>query len=240
MTAQTDLQVSTPSLDRILILEKKIGYEFKDKHLALLSLTHASYGDGRVKVSDNERLEFLGDRVLGLLTAERLYFMNLGNEGGMARRLNALVRKDACAEVARKIDLGKALLISPSEVKTGGRDKASILGDACEALLAAIYLDGGYDAARAFYDQFWQDQIERVIAISAKDPKTTLQEDASAAGYGVPIYTVLERSGPDHNPKFTIEVVVEGIGKAEGIGKSKKEAERAAAIQILENWNNDG
>jgi len=240
MTAQTDAVVSQPSLNRIVILEEKIGYVFKDKSLALLSLTHASYGDGRIKVSDNERLEFLGDRVLGLLTAERLYFMNLGNEGGMARRLNALVRKDACAEVARKIGLGDALLISPSEVKTGGREKASILGDACEALMAAIYLDGGYDAVREFYDRFWQDQIDRVTAISAKDPKTTLQEDASAAGYGIPIYTVLDQSGPDHDPKFKIEVAVDGIGKAQGEGKSKKEAERAAAVQILEKWNNAG
>jgi ribonuclease-3 len=240
MSAHDLRKPSQANLNRVSGLEENIGYIFKDKALAVLSLTHASYGDGRRKVSDNEQLEFLGDRVLGLLTAERLYGMNLGNEGGMARRLNALVRKEACAKVARKIGLGKALLISPSEVKTGGRDKASIIGDACEAVLAAIYIDGGYDAAKTFYDRFWQDQIEEVTAVSAKDPKTILQESASAAGFGMPVYSVMERSGPDHDPSFKIEVEVSGLGIAQGDGKSKKDAERAAAIRILENWPNGG
>ena len=119
-------------------LEDRVGYIFNDKALALQALTHSSYGDGRREVQDNERLEFLGDRVLGLLTAEKLFQLNLDGEGAMAQRLNALVRKETCARVARKLGVGDALEISASEEKQGGRDKISILGDACEALLAAI------------------------------------------------------------------------------------------------------
>ncbi|RZV42813.1 MAG: ribonuclease III [Acidimicrobiales bacterium] len=220
-------------MKRLARLEVAIAYKFKDQHLGLLSLTHSSYGDGRRKKANNEQLEFLGDRVLGLLTAEALYHMNFENEGGMARRLNALVRKEACASVARKIGLGPVLLISPSEVRSGGRDKTSILGDACEAVLAAIYIDGGYDEARRFFHTFWKERINKIADVSAKDPKTELQESASAAGYGAPEYSVQDRSGPDHDPSFKISVHVEGLGKAHGVGKSKKEAERKAAALIL-------
>lgn len=220
-------------------LEKNIGYIFSDKSLAALSLTHSSYGDGRRKVSNNEQLEFLGDRVLGLLTAEKLYQLNLSDEGGMARRLNALVRKETCADVARAINLGEALLISPSETKQGGREKTSILGDACEALLAAIYLDGGYEAAQKFYDKFWDEQISKVKGVSAKDPKTSLQEKAATKGHGMPIYKVLERSGPDHRPSFVVQVEVPGFQTGTGSGSSKKEAERAAAGEVLAQWGRD-
>ena len=219
---------------RIKTLEDTIHYKFKDRKLARLALTHASYGDGRSARGNNERLEFLGDRVLGLLTAERLYDLCEGDEGKMARRLNALVRKEACAQVAREIGLGDALLIAPSEVKQGGRNKTSILGDACEALLAALYLDGGYKTVSKFYDRFWKQQLKGVTAKSAKDPKTDLQERASARKYGVPIYSVIERTGPDHRPLFVIEVEVSGLGSAQGTGKSKKDAERFAAIHLLE------
>lgn len=238
MTAASPNTISASALRRLERLESAINYTFKDKHLALLSLTHSSYGDGRRKKANNEQLEFLGDRVLGLLTAERLYDMNLGNEGGMARRLNALVRKEACAGVARQIGLGEVLLISPSEIRSGGRDKTSILGDACEAVLAAIYLDGGYTEASRFFQTFWGEKINEIAEVSAKDPKTELQESASAAGFGSPEYNVLDRSGPDHDPSFTISVHVDGLGSAEGIGKSKKEAERKAAALILKSMTN--
>ncbi len=217
-------------------LEARIGYEFSDKALAMTAITHSSYGDGRRKTNDNERLEFLGDRVLGLLTAEKLYILSADQEGGLARRLNALVRKETCARVARKLGVGDALQISPSEEKQGGREKVSILGDACEALMAAIYLDGGYSAIQAFFDTHWHDEIESVISEAAKDPKTALQEKSSVQGGGLPDYIVLERSGPDHRPLFVIEVQVEGVGKAQGTGKSKKDAERFAAKHLLENW----
>jgi len=222
------------TLKRLSRLEEQIGYEFKDKNLAVISLTHSSYGDGRRSKSDNERLEFLGDRVLGLLTAELLYDVIQGNEGQMARKLNAMVRKEACARVARLINLGEVLMMSPSEIKQGGRDKTSILGDACEALLAALYIDGGYGVAKTFYEKFWVHEIDSATSVNTKDPKTILQEQAAAKGHGVPTYEVVERSGPDHRPLFVVCVNVDGFGSAQGTGKSKKDAERFAARHLLE------
>ena len=217
-------------------LEERIGYVFMDKALALRALTHSSFGDGRKEVQDNERLEFLGDRVLGLLTAEKLFTLSPGDEGAMARRLNALVRKETCARIARSLGVGEALEISPSEEKQGGREKVSILGDACEALLAAIYLDGGFEAAKIFFETHWQQDLQTVTAASMKDPKTALQEKAASQGGEQPVYSVLEQSGPDHRPLFVVEVGVKNIGSAKGSGKSKKDAERYAALHLLENW----
>ena len=222
---------------RIEALEARIGYSFKDRDLAIKAMTHSSYGDGQRNTFDNERLEFLGDRVLGLLTAEALYHQSEEAEGQLARRLNALVRKETCAKVARKIGLGDALLMSPSEEKQGGREKLSILGDACEALIAAIYLDGGNSAIKAFYDKYWVPILKDIIGKSMKDPKTQLQEKAMARGANLPSYAVLERSGPDHQPLFVIEVSVDGIGAAKGTGKSKRDAERYAAQHLLEDWD---
>ena len=217
-------------------LQTIINYSFRDEDLLLTALIHSSYGDGRRRVNDNERLEFLGDRVLGLLTAEHLVGQSSFSEGKMARSLNALVRKEACADVARAIGLGDFLQISRAEEKQGGRDKDSILGDACEALIAAIYIDGGLDAVKEFYHSFWHAQIETVFNGPVKDPKTALQEKAASAKLSTPIYKVLDRSGPDHNPAFTIEVSLNGIGKATAIGKSKKEAEKLAAEGLLASW----
>ena len=226
-----------PEYRRLDMLEKSIGYVFKDKDLAMRALTHSSYGDGRRKTPDYERLEFLGDRVLGLMTAEKLYFLSGEKEGTLARRLNALVRKETCARISRRLGIGEALLISPSEEKQGGREKTSILGDACECILGAIYLDGGFPAAQTFFDKHWKNDIDAVTNKSMKDPKTALQEKASGESKALPVYTVLERSGPDHKPLFVIEVEVEGIGSAKGTGKSKKDAERYAAIHLLEEWS---
>ena len=225
-----------PEHRRLDMLEKSIGYVFKDKELAMRALTHSSYGDGRRKTPDYERLEFLGDRVLGLMTAEKLFFMSSEKEGTLARRLNALVRKETCARISRRLGIGEALLISPSEEKQGGREKTSILGDACESILGAIYLDGGFAAAQKFYDTHWKDDIEAVTDKSMKDPKTALQEKASSTSKALPVYTVIERSGPDHKPLFVIEVEVDGIGRAKGTGKSKKDAERFAAVHLLGAW----
>jgi len=216
---------------RLAGLEARIDYVFTDKALGLRALTHSSYGDGDPRVHDNERLEFLGDRVLGFLTAERLFLNRTEAEGTMARRLNAFVRKEACAKIGRDIGLGEALLLSPSEDRQGGREKTSILGDAVEALMAAIYLDGGWEAVRSFYDAHWKPQL----AEAPKDPKTELQERA-AIRKAVPRYELIERKGPDHRPLFSVEVEVDGIGKAQGTGSSKKEAERFAARHLLELW----
>ncbi|WP_026940650.1 ribonuclease III [Hellea balneolensis] len=225
-----------PEYRRLSVLENRMGYVFKDKELALRALTHSSFGDGRRKTPDYERLEFLGDRVLGLMTAEKLFFLSTEKEGTLARRLNALVRKETCARISQRIGIGEALLLSPSEERQGGRDKNSILGDACEAIIGAIYIDGGFSAAQSFYDVHWKEDIEAVTHKSMKDPKTALQEKASVANKCLPIYTTLNRTGPDHKPLFVIQVEVEGVGRATGTGKSKKDAERFAAIHLLEEW----
>jgi len=221
---------------RLVDLESRLDYNFKDPNLLIRAMTHSSYGDGQRKTPDNERLEFLGDRVLGLLTADALYDYSKESEGTLARRLNALVRKETCARVARQISLGDALLISSAEDRQGGREKTSILGDACEALIAAIYLDGGYSDAKKFYDTMWLPILAEVVQKSAKDPKTELQERAMATNQALPMYEILERSGPDHRPLFVIEVSVDGIGSAKGTGKSKRDAERFAATHLLESW----
>jgi len=216
---------------RLRGLEARIGYTFTDRALALRALTHSSYGDGNPNVRNYERLEFLGDRVLGFLTAERLFLNRDEPEGTMARRLNAFVRKEACAQVGKEIGIGEALLLSPSEDRQGGRSKLSILGDSVESLMAVLYLDGGWDAARAFYERYWKPQL----ADAPKDPKTELQERA-AQDQRVPVYAMVERKGPDHRPIFVVTVTVDKVGTAQGTGASKKEAERFAARHLLDSW----
>ncbi len=222
--------------NRVKALEGRLGYTFNDRTLAVRALTHSSYGDGNRAGPNNERLEFLGDRVLGLLTAHALFDYSSEAEGKLARRLNALVRKEMCAKIARKLGMGEALLLSPSEDRQGGREKTSILGDVCEAMIAAIYIDGGMEAIQTFYDTHWMPEFEVVVSKSAKDPKTHLQEIAMAAGHGLPHYEVIERSGPDHRPLFVVSVSVDSIGEAKGTGKSKRDAERFAARHLIEAW----
>jgi ribonuclease-3 len=216
-------------------LEDKIGYVFNDKELALRSITHSSYGSGRRSIVNYERLEFLGDRVLGLLTAEKLYKTTNIDQGEMAVRLNSLVRKETCAVVSKRLDIGSIMLISPALDKQGGRGNISILGDICESIIAAIYLDGGLTVTREFYEREWSNLFVS-HSYSSKDPKTTLQERAASINKELPKYTLLKRTGPDHKPLFEIEVHVLGQGTAVGNGHSKKEAELAAAINLLSNW----
>jgi ribonuclease-3 len=216
-------------------LEDKIGYVFNDKELALRSITHSSYGSGRRSIVNYERLEFLGDRVLGLLTAEKLHKTTNIDEGEMAVRLNSLVRKETCAVVSKRLDIGSIMLISPALDKQGGRGNISILGDICESIIAAIYLDGGLTVTREFYEREWSNLFVS-HNYSLKDPKTTLQERAASINKELPKYTLLKRTGPDHKPLFEIEVNVLGQGTAVGNGHSKKEAELAAAINLLSNW----
>lgn len=217
-------------------LEDKIGYVFNDKELALRSITHSSYGSGRRSIVNYERLEFLGDRVLGLLTAEKLYKTTNIDQGEMAVRLNSLVRKETCAVVSKRLDIGSIMLISPALDRQGGRDNISILGDICESIIAAIYLDGGLTVTREFYEREWSNLFVSNNNYSLKDPKTTLQERAASINKELPKYTLLKRTGPDHKPLFEIEVHVLGQGTAVGNGHSKKEAELAAAINLLSNW----
>lgn len=218
-------------------LQMRIGHSFQDEDLLIRALTHSSYGDGRRKNHHNERLEFLGDRVLGLLTAEMLYLESNDKEGKMARRLNALVRKETCASVARELGLADLVQMSRAEKKQGGTERKSTLGDACEALLGALYLDAGLDVARSFFRQEWEPHIKRIVGESGKDAKTELQERVSQVGRDNPEYVVVDRSGPDHKPRFVIEVRVDGVGTAQGTGTSKKTAERQAARHLLESMN---
>ena len=220
-------------VDPIADLERRIGYVLADKSLIERALTHGSFAEGRKTIPTYERLEFLGDRVLGLMTAEALFkSFDKADEGALAPRLNSMVRKETCADVAREVDLGAALRIGRSEEKGGGRNKNSILGDACESLMAAIYLDGGRPAVQAFFDHHWGPRIE---ALKAKplDGKSALQEWAAKTGHGVPRYTLTERSGPDHRPVFTVQVTVTPLAPETGEGSSKQAAERAAAEALL-------
>lgn len=214
-------------------LQKRLGYTFKDPTLLTQAMTHSSAETRAAGFSDNERLEFLGDRILGLLTADALTkaFPN-ANEGDLAPRLNALVRKETLAAVAEDIALGKCLILSSGEDRSGGREKPALLADACEALFAALYRDGGLRAAKSFFDAHWK---ERLLAAShvPRDAKTHLQEWAQGEGLGMPIYTPVARKGPDHAPIFTIEVGVAGRKSHRAKGASKREAEQAAAELML-------
>jgi len=214
-------------------LQTRIGHVFADTSLLQRALTHASFGDGKHREKSYERLEFLGDRVLGLLTAERLFSdFKSAREGALAPRLNALVSKKACARVARRFEIGEFIRLGKSEDQRGGRNNDSILGDVMEALLAAIYLDAGLDAAREFYQRGWDTDIE-AIATRPANPKSELQEWAAKRGLE-PRYELTEQGGPDHRPVFTVNVFIDGFEPAEGAGGNKQAAERAAAKVFIE------
>jgi len=221
--------------DAVAELQQRLGYIFSDPARLERALTHASVGDGARKSGDNERLEFLGDRVLGLLTAERLIALDpLASEGDLAPRLNALVNRTMCARVARRMGLGPALRLSGAETKAGGREKESILAGACEAVIAAIYEDGGLDAARTFFLMFWTEEFDAIRAPRPKDSKTRLQEWAQSKGRPLPAYRVVGREGPEHAPIFTVEAAVDGVAAAEAAGPSRQAAEKAAAQALLD------
>jgi ribonuclease-3 len=216
-------------------LQARIGHTFSDPELLERALTHASVGQGARKVRDNERLEFLGDRVLGLLVAEELMRRLPGAaEGELTPRLHALVRFETCARVAERIGLAPALRLSPGESKTGGRTKDKVLGDACEAMLAAVYLDAGLESARRVVLETWREEFDGVeFALESRDPKSALQRWSLANGHGLPAYRTLERTGPDHAPLFRVEAAVGPLEPAAGEGRSRQEAEKAAALAIL-------
>jgi ribonuclease-3 len=214
-------------------LEKALGYKFKSRPLLRRALTHASVRSQREKSDDNERLEFLGDRVLALGIAELLVEMDPeATEGELARRFNRLVRREACARVARDLDLGDALILSTSEADSGGRNKDTILADACEALLGAMFVEAGFDVARNVVRQLWMPLIGDAPRGTA-DPKSALQEWAQGQGLPLPEYVEIGRDGPDHAPRFTAQVRVGRHSPAEGVGASKRAAEQAAATALL-------
>jgi len=216
-----------------------LGYAFANRDLLREALTHRSAIDRqRGRNLDlrhgNERLEFLGDRVLSLAVADLLIrrFPD-ESEGELARRHAALVRAETLAEVARAIELGAQLTLAESEEATGGREKSAILADACEAVIGALYRDGGLDAARGFVERYWVPRIEHEEK-PPRDPKTSLQEWAQGRGLPLPSYREVGREGPPHAPQFVMEVTVRGRAPAQGRGKTKRQAERAAAIALLD------
>jgi ribonuclease-3 len=212
-------------------LERRVGHEFADRNLLKRALTHSSAG--KRAGGSYQQLEFLGDRVLALVVADMLLAaFPKASEGELARRLTALVRNETCVAVARDLDLGAATHLGGGEAQSGGRTKAAILGDVCEALIGAIYLDGGMEPARRFIGRHWKARMLDGDA-ARPDAKTALQEWAQGRALATPVYAIVQRSGPEHAPRFTSEVKVEGFKPAAGEGGSRREAEQKAAAAIL-------
>ena len=215
---------------------QRLGHPYRDPELLVRALTHASISSSTRQ--SNERLEFLGDRVLALTMAQALFMADRGAaEGQLAPRFNALVRQETCADVAREIGLGDVLKLGRSETMSGGRRKEALLGDAMEALIASIFLDAGFETAQQVVLRLWGARIANVD-LDARDAKTALQEWAQARGYTTPTYTELNRDGPDHQPNFTVEVRLQNNEVAEGRAGTKRQAEQSAAKALLARLEN--
>ena len=212
-----------------------LGYKFKDDNLLREALTHPS-----LEGSPNyQRLEFIGDRVLGLAVAAWMYELYpTADEGGLASRHTNLVRREACAKVADQLNLGKFIHMAKSSEDTGGRKRETIIADACESIIGAIYLDAGYEIAEIFVRRFWKSMAIN-IKVADRDAKTRLQEAVQAEGKAIPVYTTIDKKGPDHEPTFTISVKVVDEGQEIAEGQSKREAEQLAAAQMLSRIKND-
>lgn len=214
-------------------LEAKIGHRFSNPDLLVRALTHSSIA-AVAGVRDYERLEFLGDRVLGLIIAD-LLLKRFPNEveGDLAVRLNALVRAETCTDVARDLDLSDFVRLTPGEEKAGAGDRSSVLADICEALIGALYLDGGLEVARTFVEANWLSRLTEMKR-PPRDAKTELQEWAQGKKLGLPKYREVGRSGPDHAPEFEVEVSVADLSPVLASGSSKRVAEQAAAEAMLQ------
>jgi ribonuclease-3 len=215
-------------------LQFRLGYKFADPDLLNRALTHSSALSPAKRIEHSyQRLEFLGDRVLGLVVADMLYRRYpKANEGELSRTLNTLVRKETCAIIARTLDLGSAMILGDSEARTGGAEKEAILGDVTESIIGAIYCDGGMGRAYEFVERMFEEFLADGQANKA-DAKTTLQEWAQARGLEPPTYTQTDRSGPDHAPEFTITVTLGDYDSLSATGPSKKIAEHKAAELFL-------
>ena len=213
-------------------LSMRLGYEFRSNKYLLLALTHSSHAEEAI--ASNERLEFLGDRVLGLIGAELLLDrFPSEREGEIARRLSSIVDKNSLAKIARSIELEKYLRVGSGDLQTGTHKNPGILADTMEALIGAVYCDSGLNNARALIVSLWTPLIEEFCEPPV-DPKTRLQEWAQRKRLGLPKYWVSGRAGPDHKPVFTVEVSIEGLGSGTGIGQSKRTAEQIAAKDLLD------
>ena len=214
---------------KIEFLEKKISYIFENKNIIKRALTHKSTGLSE----HNEQYEFLGDRVLGLIISEILILKYIDlSEGNLDKIFSTLVNKDKCAEVATHIGLGEYLILGKTEIASEGKYKSGILADACEALIASIYLDGGYSAAQDFINNNWLKSINS-IDINFKDPKSALQEWSLKKYKKIPDYKVSKQEGPAHSPTFTVKVQFNDYKVAEAVSGNIKEAEKKAAIEFI-------
>ena len=228
-------------------LAQKIGHVFGRSALLAEALTHPSAvppvrGKGRRRTAQQhyERLEFLGDRVLGLVIADLLWHrFEHEPEGAMTRRMADLVRRETVARVALDIGLDAHLVVASADAAAGAARNPSILADVCEAVIAAIYLDGGLPAAAAFIRRWWEPLVEG-MTVPPRDPKTRLQEWAQARGLGLPAYRVVATEGPDHAPRFTIAVTVGQLDEVSATAASKRAAEAEAAAALLSLMGHDG
>ena len=221
------------SARKIAELEQRIGYSFKSHETLVRALTHSSATKASGDVSHYERLEFLGDRVLGLCIAEMLFAaFPKAREGELSVRLNALVSGKMCAEVADEIELHNYIYAGTDVKRLTGKRMQSVRADVTESLIAAIYLDSGLDSAKAFVARFWQQRLHQAGA-GTRDSKTALQEWAHARYNTTPSYKIVKRSGPDHDPEFLVEVNIDGVPGSNAKGRSKRAAEQAAAQAIL-------
>jgi ribonuclease-3 len=216
-------------------IERRIGYSFTDHALLAAALTHVSaLKSPSDRAASYQRLEFLGDHVLGLAVSAMLFTaFPKGDEGELSKRLADLVRRETCADVARTLGLDAGIKLGA--VGAGGsaeRLRKSVLGDICEAVIGAIFIDGGYQAAADFIERAWVDRLRKPMR-ALRDPKTVLQEWAQGRGLPTPTYREVERTGPQHEPRFRIEVALPGLKPAEGFGSSKRAAEKAAASELL-------
>jgi ribonuclease-3 len=225
--------LAKPSKTALQHLSARLGHDFADPDLLKVALTHASARVTARPGQDNERLEFLGDRVLGLVIAELLVErFPKAREGELARWFNQLVRAETCAEVAQAWELGDFILMSGGEAGSGGRRKKTILANTCEAVLGAVFADGGYEVAKGVVRRFWEKQLGALEG-AAPDAKSLLQEWAQGRRLPLPRYLEVAREGPDHAPRFTAEVQIEGVAPERGQGANKREAEQAAALAML-------
>lgn len=219
-------------------LEERLGHSFADRSHLALALTHisavAASPGAPARVRSYQRLEFLGDHVLGLVISDMLYrAFPSAEEGELSRRLADLVCEEACAEVAAEMGVGPFIRLGAGEIRAGGHERRAILADIAEAVLAAVYLDAGYAAAEAMVERFWRPRFATLRG-AARDPKTALQEWAQARGLAPPVYRLVEQQGPDHSPEFRIAVELPGFTPVEASGRSKQNAQKAAAAAFLE------
>jgi ribonuclease-3 len=219
-------------------LEARLGHLFRDRELMARALTHLSApaAGGTGRTLSYQRLEFLGDRVLGVVVAHMLYdAFPQASEGELSMRLAKLVRRETCAAVAEEWDVGPHVVMGQGEARAGGRKKAAILSDVCEALIGGVFLDAGFAAASAMVRRFWEPRM-RADAAPVQDAKTAVQEWAQARALSTPRYTEVERSGPAHLPRFVMQVELDGYDPERGEANSKRAAEQAAAQAFLDRW----